>query len=565
MQLPARLGKYELQQFLGGGMSHVYRAHDTIIGRTVAVKILTEQGAQDQEARDRFLDEARTAARVTHENVINIYDFGVDPEKGLFMVMEFLQGEDLRSAIKNGHTGDLRNRLKIALQAAKALDFIHSNRIIHRDVKPENLHITTAGQVKLMDFGIAKSEDFSRTQPGFALGTPYYMAPEQVRGEKLTSQADVYAFGIVLFELLTGQKPFTADSVDGIFYHILNVPLKTDLLVAADVPQPVIDLVVACTAKNADDRPQGLGPVTAQLEGMLAALAGHTMAAPAPAAAPVPARTPAAEPPAEAKKGLSPALLAGIGVAVVAAAIGGYFALRPSPAPAESKKNTPAKQELPTTISTPTGTMVLVPGGEFQYGQQKQAMLLPAFYIDKTEVTNAAYRQFCQATNHPLPEGFPADKPGYPVVNVSVTDARDFARWAGERLPTAYEWEKAARGTDGRMFPWGSEGDTSRANVGSNQLQPADAFPAGASPYGGLQFVGNAWEFVDQVRQPPSDIRRFQSMKPPPQPGEPWYMIRGQSAAEPLLQDVIWDSYSVPERWKDPFIGFRCAKDAPKQ
>ena len=225
MQLPARLGKYELQEFLGGGMSHVYRAFDTVIGRTVAVKILVEPASQDPDARDRFLAEAQTAARVTHENVISIYDFGTDPEKGLFMVMEFLQGEDLRHAIKNGHTGDLRSKLEIALQIARALDYIHKNRIIHRDIKPENVHINAAGVVKLMDFGIAKSEDLSRTQPGYVLGTPYYMAPEQVRGEQLTGLVDVYAFGVLLFELLTGQKVFVADSVDRIFYSILNVPL----------------------------------------------------------------------------------------------------------------------------------------------------------------------------------------------------------------------------------------------------------------------------------------------------------------------------------------------------
>src|ERR1035438_137655 len=171
MQLPARLGKYELQEFLGGGMSHVYRAFDPLIGRTVAVKILTEQGARDTETRDRFLDEARTAAKVSHENIIHIYDFGVDDEKGLFMVMEFLVGEDLRNAIKNGHTGDIRDKLKIALQAARALEFIHKNKIIPRDIKPENIHINAAGVVKLMDFGIAKSEDLSRTQPGYVLGT----------------------------------------------------------------------------------------------------------------------------------------------------------------------------------------------------------------------------------------------------------------------------------------------------------------------------------------------------------------------------------------------------------
>ena len=282
MQLPARLGKYELQQFLGGGMSQVYRAFDTVIGRTVAVKVLTGEAAQDPDARERFLDEARTAAKATHENVISIYDFGVDPEHGLFIVMEFLQGEDLRSAIKGGRTGDLRNRLKIALQAARALDFIHQHRIIHRDVEPENLHLNSTGTVKLMDFGIAKSEDFSRTQPGFALGTPYYMAPEQVRGEKLSCQADVYAYGILLFELISGQKPFVADSVEGIFYSILNMPLPAEPLQAAGVPQPLIDLIVRCTAKTAAEQPRGLAPVIAELERMQAAAAADSRPAPAP-------------------------------------------------------------------------------------------------------------------------------------------------------------------------------------------------------------------------------------------------------------------------------------------
>jgi len=544
MQLPARLGKYELQQSLGGGMSHVYKAFDTVIGRTVAVKILTDQGAQDPEARERFLDEARTAAKVTHENVISIYDFGADPEKGLFMVMEFLHGEDLRSAIKGGRTGDFRNQLKIALQAARALDFIHNNRIIHRDVKPENLHINPAGAVKLMDFGIAKSDDLSRTQPGFALGTPYYMSPEAVRGEKLTCQADVYAYGILLFELFTTRKPFTSDTVEGIFYHILNVPLNPEPLAAAGVSPAVQDLVVRCTAKSPADRPQGLAPVIAEIEGILNA------AAPTPA----PRSQPASTPQPVAVKRTNPMLFAGIGVAVLIAAGAAYFALKPS---AEE----PTTQAPPATITTPTGPMVLVPAGNFLAGQQKQSVSLPAFYIDQTEVTNAAYQSFCQATGRPLPEGFDAARPDYPVVGVTFADARDFAQWAGKRLPKELEWEKAARGADGRIFPWGNEGDVSKANVGSNQLQPANSYRAGASIYGGLGFVGNAWEFVDQQRDPPKDIRRFESLKPPPRPGEPWYMIRGQSAAEPLLQDVIWDSYAVPERWKDSMIGFRCAKN----
>jgi len=542
MQLPARLGKYELQEFLGGGMSHVYRAFDTVIGRTVAVKILVEPASQDPEARDRFLAEARTAAKVTHENVISIYDFGVDDAMGLFMVMEFLQGEDLRQAIKNGHTGDLASKLRIALQIARALDFIHKNRIIHRDIKPENVHINAAGVVKLMDFGIAKSEDLSRTQPGYVLGTPYYMAPEQVRGEQLTSQVDVYAFGVLLFELLSGQKVFVADTVERIFYSILNVPLDVTPLENAGVPAPVIQLVAACNAKAAADRPQGFGPIIADIERLLG---GGQREAP-----PIERRPEPPAPPAP-RKSRTPLVVAGLAAMLVVGMIGAYFVFKP----------TPKVAELAKAISTPTGDMVLVPAGEFLYGEKKQSTSLPAYYIDKTEVSNAAYARFCQAASRPLPDGFAASHPSYPVVNVTIGDARQFAQWAGKRLPSDLEWEKAARGTDGRAFPWGSDRDKSLANTGTGELQPVAGFLSGASPYGALQMVGNAWELVDKQRAPAADQTPFKSMQPPVGPGETWYMIRGESAWEPLADGAIWDSAAVPERWKDAHVGFRCVRD----
>src|SRR5205085_4835522 len=126
----ARIGKYELQEFLGGGMSHVYRAVDTLIGRTVAVKILTEAGCQDNEVKDRFLAEARMAGSLTHDNVLGIYDFGEDDQHRPFMVMEFLRGEDLRSALRKGNTGDVTAKLKVALQIAKALEYTHSQKIV---------------------------------------------------------------------------------------------------------------------------------------------------------------------------------------------------------------------------------------------------------------------------------------------------------------------------------------------------------------------------------------------------------------------------------------------------
>jgi len=565
MQLPARIGKYQLEEFLGGGMSHVYRARDTVIGRIVAVKILTGAGCQDPEAKARFLAEARMAGNIAHDNVISIFDFGEDEQQRPFMVMEFLRGEDLRQAIKNNRTGDLTNRLKIALQVAGALQYIHAQKIIHRDIKPENIHLTGNGVVKLMDFGIAKTEGLAMTRAGYVLGTPYYMAPEQVTGLNVTEQVDVYAFGVLLFELLSGIKPISGDTVERIFYSILNEPLNLGPLYEAGIPQAVCDLVAACTAKDPAARPPGFAPVCAELDRLIADQSASTVAlraggaaspAPRPETAPVqPAEAPAS------RKWLLPALA----VAIVLLAAGLYFSLRPSNKPVGAKgAGTARTAALDPSILTPTGQMVLVPAGPFKSGKDNETVALPAFYIDKTEVTNQAYLQFHEAVGQPLPLQFPADKPDYPVVNVTVIEAHAFAQWAGKRLPTAQEWEKAARGSDGWLFPWGDNPDKTRANVDSKSLRPATDFPNGASPYGALNMVGNAWELVEQEMKPsPAAVERFRiALDPPPNANEPWYMVRGLSFLVPLASEATRDFTTVPARWKAPDLGFRCAKDA---
>ena len=589
MELPARIGKYELEEFLGGGMSHVYRARDTVIGRTVAVKILTEAGCQDAEAKARFLAEARMAGNISHDNIISIYDFGEDDKHHPFMVMEFLRGEDLRHAIKGGRTGDLRNKLRLALQVARALEYIHSQKIVHRDIKPENVHVTASGLVKLMDFGIAKTEGLAMTRAGYVLGTPYYMAPEQVTGQNITEQVDVYAFGVMLFELMTGAKPISGDTVERIFYSILNEPLNLDPLYQAGAPKALCDLVAQCTAKNPTDRPQGFGPVCAELEQLIATTRAETeptvavssrpqvatTANSAPAAVRAPQPPPTAAPSATAQAPVEqpatpkdrpawiiPAAIAA--VLAIAAVI--YFVTRPSPAAtavAPPAASAPVAESLPNTHATSAGDMVLVPAGDFEFGEKKAKVPLPAFYIDKTEVSNAAYAEFCNATGNPLPDGFPKDRPNYPVVNVTVLDAHAFANWAGKRLPTAKEWEKAARGDDGRAFPWGNTREAARANLDSKETEPVESHPEGASPYGALNMVGNVWEYVEQLSSPSAQaIEHFRILlNPAPQANEPWYQIRGESFSEGLANGALWDSTTVPARWKSPNLGFRCAKD----
>jgi eukaryotic-like serine/threonine-protein kinase len=288
MEHPARVGKYAIEKFLGGSMSNVYRAKDTVLGRQVAIKILTKEGAADEESKARFLQEARMASNIIHENIISVYDFGED--QGLpFIVMEYLEGESLRAAIRANRTGDFARRMKIALQIARALDYIHSKKVIHRDIKPENINIDSTGKIKMMDFGIAKADGMQLTRAGFTLGTPYYMAPEQVLGKALTAQADVYAFGVLLFELLSGERALSGDKVEDIFESILNQPMNMSPLHAHKVPPDVVGLIGRCTAKQPSQRPPGLGAVADEIELIVRGGSGVRRPA-APASPPMPPR-----------------------------------------------------------------------------------------------------------------------------------------------------------------------------------------------------------------------------------------------------------------------------------
>lgn len=564
MDLPARLGKYELLEFLGGGMSHVYRGRDTVIGRQVAIKILTEAGCADEQAKARFLQEARMAGNIQHDNIVAIHDYG--EERGRpFIVMEFLRGQDLRHAMEAGALTTVASKVDVALQIARALAFVHTHSIVHRDIKPENVHLDPSGRARLMDFGIAKAANYSLTQPGTALGTPYYMAPEQLLGQTITPLADIYSFGILFYELLTGVKPIRGDTLETIFYQILNQPLDTTLLQQSGAPHAVVRLVERCAAKKPEDRPQSFDTICRELETVL-----QTQLAPAAPAAETTGPTAVIAPvptvvrPAPSRTGLF--VVMGV-VLLAAVAGGGYYLLRPSAAVVQPKQTA---QTLPHTLDTPTGAMLLVGAGPFPAGIDRKETSVPAFYIDRTEVSNAAYAEFAHATGHPLPANFPASQPKLPVVNITIRDARAFAVWAAKRLPTALEWEKAARGVAGSTYPWGNEADPSRANIRGNPdfakpaLLPVDTtFANGLSPYGVYNMAGNASEFVESEVSPSAAVvAHFANLlQPPPTAQEKWCQIRGGSFNTPLAAAVTYETISVPERFSSSDIGFRCARN----
>ncbi len=217
-----KLGRYELLDRLGkGGMGVVYRARDTQLDRLVAVKLLLTDLEADSETRERFLREARSAGELNHRNIIQIYDFGEDAGRA-FIVMELLEGESLNEFLKSHPDVPLERTLQIMTGVCDGLAFSHSRSIIHRDLKPANLFITTDGQVKVLDFGLAKVASSKLTRSGLVFGTPDYMSPEQVRGKAVDERSDLFSLGGVFYQMLCRRKPFAAKSLPEVMRKVLT-------------------------------------------------------------------------------------------------------------------------------------------------------------------------------------------------------------------------------------------------------------------------------------------------------------------------------------------------------
>jgi eukaryotic-like serine/threonine-protein kinase len=268
-----RLGKYEIIERLGaGGMAVVYRARDTMLDRDVALKVInhrSEEGAADPIFK-RFLHEAKISAGLTHPNIVVIYELGT--EEGLpFIAMEYLPGSDLQELLRSGTPLDLSQKLDIVLQIARALEHAHSRGVIHRDIKPANIRVLASGQAKLVDFGIAKANeaDMTRlTRPGTVLGTIAYMSPEQLMGETLDPASDVFSFGVVLYELLTGRRPFEGSDLASLVFKITQGEPSPFTELDATLPEPLRKIVLRCLANSPQQRYPGFGPIIQDLSAL---------------------------------------------------------------------------------------------------------------------------------------------------------------------------------------------------------------------------------------------------------------------------------------------------------
>lgn len=504
-----QLGKYEIIEEIGrGGFATVYKARDTKLDRIVALKVLAPHLTFEPTFVKRFHREARAVARLRHPHIVVVHDIGEEAGQ-VYMAMECLPGCTLAQKVQEVGALPLTQVVTIVSQVAEALDYAHNRGLLHRDLKPSNIMVeeTKHGmlQVTLMDFGLVKVLEGSRYIRSTAsiTGTPEYMSPEQAEGLELDRRSDMYALGLVAYELCTGRAPFTAPSPLAVLrFQVEKSPPLPRQLNPELLPE-IERVLLKALAKSPEARYQRAGDLASALK---AALAINAM-----------------------------------------------------------------------MWEKDHKEMIRIPAGEFVYGDAKETRELPEFWIDKTPVTNTEFARFVKATDYRTtaedqgygwvyqrndwnrvegadwryPEGPETnidDRMDHPVVQVSWFDAVEYAKWAGKRLPTEEEWEKAARGTQGQSYPWGEQVPTSElCNYGENEegTTPVGRYsPQCDSFYGCVDMAGNVWEWTASDHEKGGKVLR----------GGSWFNYAGfmrsayRAGFEPALQNI--------------YSGFRCARSS---
>jgi eukaryotic-like serine/threonine-protein kinase len=259
------LGRYQLVEKLGqGGMGVVYRAFDTLLQRVVAVKIISGTIESGSEQRERFFREARAAGQLSHRNIITIHDLG-EHEGQPYLAMEYLEGQDLQHRLARPERMSLARKVELAIEICEGLEFAHARGVVHRDIKPANIFITDNGTAKILDFGLARLMTSELTNSKVMMGTINYMAPEQVRGERADQRSDIFALGVVLYELLGGRKAFEGESVAATLYKIVQEDPQPLLTIDPSLPPDLVAIVDRALAKPRDERYQQISEMLRDL------------------------------------------------------------------------------------------------------------------------------------------------------------------------------------------------------------------------------------------------------------------------------------------------------------
>ncbi|WP_205473043.1 Stk1 family PASTA domain-containing Ser/Thr kinase [Nocardioides sp. SYSU D00038] len=352
-------GRYELGELLGrGGMAEVRKGIDTRLGRVVAIKRLRTDLASDATFQARFRREAQSSASLNHPSIVAVYDTGEEiTDDGVaqpYIVMEYVAGRTLRDILREGRKILPERALEITSGVLSALDYSHRAGIIHRDIKPGNVMLTPSGDVKVMDFGIARAISdaaSTMTQTAAVVGTAQYLSPEQARGETVDSRSDVYSAGCLLYELLTGRPPFIGDSPVAVAYQHVREPASPPSDHDTDLPEDVDAIVLKSLAKRVEDRYQSAAAMRSDVERYLAGRPVQAPPVPVPDPTPTPpptdatmVRQPLPPPEDDGRRGPRTGLLLLLGLLVVALVVGGAFVLP------QLFESAPEQEQVPNLI-----------------------------------------------------------------------------------------------------------------------------------------------------------------------------------------------------------------------
>ena len=609
--------RYKIISRLGeGAMGEVYLASDEQTGQQVAVKILARQLITNPDLIQRFKREAETLRKLDHPNIVKFLDT-FEHEGQYVIVMEYLPSGSLHELIKKDRL-PIEQARSIALELCDALIRSHHLNIIHRDIKPENVLLTTDGKPKLADFGVARlSEGTRMTRSGAQVGTPFYMSPEAWEGRTLEAQADIWSLGVMFFEMLTGQVPFGGDTGASVMNKVLTAPPPDLKKLRADAPPGLAKIVSRMLTRDKKQRYQTMREVAVDLErgrpsntssvilpqpgrlvigiGLLAILLLGTWLGWSNF-------RPGGSTPPSTQEDLADLTQTESVTLTVPLAV-----------PTDIGSTRTSEKDGMVLVSVPAGDFIMGASPEMQADMlavceqcdptsitdqsPQRSVSLDAFWIYSTEVTIAQFQKFVEIENYRTsaekkgssivldrgtkkyvnkpgaswlqPDGNPIDVnryANYPVTQVSWQDARAYCSWAGGRLPTEAEWEKAARSEDGRFFPWGNDKPNDQLlnfDLVNDGPVAVMSYPAGVSPYGAFDMSGNVWEWVNDWYADGYDANRTRNpMGPISGDG---HVLRGGSWASEQGKEVVYVTTTFRffngEDFTSPVVGFRCAQN----
>ncbi len=542
-RLQAAIGdNYKVEKTLGaGGFAVVYLVRDLNLKRRLAVKVLSPDLITSKTVLERFRREAETVAQLSHPHIVPLHFIGQKDEL-LYLAMECIDGGSLVDRIEREGKLAPEEVIRIVSEVASALAYAHKRGVIHRDIKPHNVLLEAeTGRSLVTDFGIARTaEGSSLTASGMMVGTPAYLSPEQVTGAPSDHRADIYALGVMAYEMLTGQPPFTGPTPTAILMKRLSEAPAALAKVRPDAPQVLRDTIDGMLAQDPEERFQSAAEIVRALGGATPASGGH----------------PTAEfvLKSRKKKTQRNVIIAGGGIVVLG---GTALAL------ALAGRGTKGPPVRPVDAG-----MVAIPAGKYPIGassgntvdQPRHDVDLQAFGIDSLEVTVGDYWRYVETGRALAP--WRGDRPDslLPVTGVLFGDASGYCLWKhpdNGRLPSETEWEAAARGSDARAYPWGNLFELGRANTESARrggAAPVGSYPRGRTPLGVHDMIGNVWEWTSSPYAAYPGGQPIRSI-------DQLYVVRGGAfnSKDEFATPTRRGAALPTDRANLAFTGFRCA------